>query len=54
MNIRTAETELAEFLVRLEKATWNRPRTNEELQGFLSSKTAILGDVNDSLFAQTV
>lgn len=52
MNIPTAERELAEFLVRLEKATWNRPRTNDELQGFLSSKTTVLDDADDLLFAQ--
>lgn len=48
MNIQAAEAELAEFLVRLETATWNRPRTSYELQSFISSRHA--NDEDGELF----
>lgn len=48
-NILDGELELAQFLENYKKSetsTWNRPRTNQELSGFIQGRIDSLGDID--------
>lgn len=38
MTYKMAEHELAQFLVNLETATWNKLRSNDELKSFIDAR----------------
>ncbi len=47
MHFINAEKELAEFLARIQTATWERPRTTNELQSFLSTRFERIDELSE-------